>query len=207
MSKRVIVFNSPPRTGKDTIRVEVAHAISESIQDYVYLPNFKDKLIEIALCISGVSENEWNERYNHSFDDDFGNTYYSKNIPWDRLAGKSQRDYLIHVSENVVKPLHGKDYFGQQMANKIKSYCNDCYVFIADGGFDEEMHPVNDIEDVELTIYQWAREGEQWTFEAQNDSRNYLKEFPSCTVDMGVVPDGGLSQLLTNILLDIRKRG
>jgi len=92
------------------------------------------------------------------------------------LDNLSRRQAMIHVSENVIKPVHGKDYFGQRVAEEIQEGVNYA---IADGGFIEELEPVIEKVGTEnVVIVQLTREGHDYS----TDSRRYfngnlIKEF------------------------------
>lgn len=157
--RKVVVLNCPPRSGKDTIAIELHN------NDHYQILSFKSKLIAIALLVSGVTIEEWNERYENRKDE-----------PWDRLGGLSQRQYLIKISEDWIKPVHGKQYFGNVVAQQIIESNNS--VVIPDGGFEEEIQPVAEELGSDLLILQWAREGCNF----DNDSRDWITTFPDNTV-------------------------
>lgn len=158
--EKVIIMNCPPRSGKDTMALRVARRLDFGIL------SFKGKLIEIALTISGIDEHEWEKRYESS----------KKEEPWDKLGGLSQRNYLIKISEEWVKPVHGKTYFGDRVLEDIQRGSYDGYV-IPDGGFKEEVLPLKNGLPDSLLILQWGRDG--CTFEY--DSRDYVMDFPDIT--------------------------
>jgi len=157
MSK-VIILNAPPSSGKDA----AADWIVEKF-DAQHL-RFKDQLYKVAAQIAGiplstmiaVSCRELKETPN----------------PYFRVANQfvSPRQWLIHCSESVVKPLLGKEFFGKSLANSIEKDL----VIVSDGGFSEELVPV-------LTaghdIYVLRIERKGYTFEG--DSRNYFDVSPA----------------------------
>lgn len=157
---KIIVLNCPPRSGKDTIAAEFVK------NDGYTMLSFKAQLIEIALLISNVSRQEWDERYETM-----------KDVPWDRLGGLSQRQYLIKISEEWVKPVHGKDYFGKIIAEN--SHPRNTYI-LPDGGFEEEIFPLYEKYASQLLILQWSRN--DCTFE--HDSRDWIVNYPELTVQI-----------------------
>ena len=78
----------------------------------------------------------------------------------------SPRQWLINVSENVVKPLAGKNYFGKALADSITSDL----VVVSDSGFMEEVMPLVE-RGHDVYVLRIVRDG--FTFEG--DSRRYLE--------------------------------
>lgn len=168
MKKKVIIFNCPPRAGKDTI-ADIMCIRHEGVG--VTKKMFKEKLFEIALVVSGVSKCEWDLRYDNM-----------KDMKWVKLGGLSQREYLIKISEEWVKPVHGESYFGDQLVQSVNSHCNSYqYYLISDGGFEAETQAVVEAfgED-SVRILQWGRDG--CSFE--NDSRDYIMGYPDITIQL-----------------------
>ena len=161
MSKKVVILNCPPRSGKDTIALEIA----KRCEDFTIL-SFKYKLIEIALTVSGLKKEEWMVRYESN----------KKEEPWEKLGGLSQRNYLIKISEEWVKPVHGKTYFGDRVLEDIQRHENNSFI-IPDGGFEEEVQPLYKALGENLLILQWDRKG--CTFEL--DSRDWIETYPHIT--------------------------
>jgi len=162
MMKKVVMLNCPPRSGKDTI----AEEISKTIHCHCGILSFKYKLIEIALTVSGIQKSEWDERY----------CTVEKEQPWNKLGGLSQRNYLIKISEEWVKPVHGKTYFGDRVLEDVLWREEESFI-IPDGGFKEEVLPLYSVLSDGLLILQWGREG--CSFE--NDSRDYVMDYPEIT--------------------------
>lgn len=148
-----IVFNGPPGSGKDE-----ACEFLKTMYGFKHL-RFKDQLFVDAIHHYGVSLN-W-----------FMNGYHDRSIKErkeDMLGGISRRDALIHVSENIIKPQKGKDYYGTQVANLIDQISDYCF---SDGGFIEEIQPlINTLGTNRLCIVQLFRDGCNFS----SDSRSYL---------------------------------
>ena len=86
----------------------------------------------------------------------------------------SPRQYLIHISENLVKPTMGADFFGVQLAKEIMELFLDGRegpYFVSDSGFVEEALALSSLK-TEVTIVRIHRPG--YTFEG--DSRDYLTQ-------------------------------
>lgn len=163
MTTKIVILNSPPRSGKDTT------ADGLVLNNLWYIAYFKKHLIHLALTVSGVSVEDWDERYQEQ-----------KDLPWHLLGGLSQRQFLIKISEDWVKPTFGAEYFGNFLVADINkgSQLNDNVFIIPDGGFEEEVIPlIRFFGEENILILQWGRGGR--TF--KNDSRDWIRGFPSIT--------------------------
>ena len=156
-SKKVIILNGAPSTGKDAIAFLFQEKLGWEKKEV------KQELFSIALSLSGVSEEDWFTRY----DDREGNL---KEASWSRLGGLSQREFSIKISEDWMKPVFGKDVFGIKAAEGVVNSEGDVFVF-SDGGFQEELDAMISVlgEDNVLLI-RLHRDG--CSFE--NDSRTHL---------------------------------
>lgn len=156
--QRVVILNGPKGVGKDTIgkllckRLDAQHV------------QFKDRLFELALQIAGVTEEDWFERYDNR---------ELKEEPWDALGGLSQRQFLIRISEDWIKPTFGADYFGNFAGETVGATVSDC-VF-TDGGFNEECEPLMTLEGAEVFCFHLKREGCKFD---STDSRGYIGNVP-----------------------------
>ena len=92
-----------------------------------------------------------------------------KEIPSTLLGNMSRREAMIYVSEKVIKPKRGLDYFGNLVADEIdlmKDYC------ISDGGFIHELLPVVEKVGTEnFVLVQLTRDGHDYS----SDSRRYFQ--------------------------------
>jgi len=178
MSK-VIILNAPPSSGKDVAADWIVEKFNAQ-----HL-RFKDQLYRVAAQIAGIpltrmvtlaSDREYKEKPARFF----------------RVGGKfvSPRQWLIHCSESIVKPLLGKDYFGKRLAESIERDL----VVASDGGFQEELVPV-------LTaghdVYVLRIERDGYTFEG--DSRNYFDVSPAYRTIL-IENNGTLEQYKNKIL-------
>lgn len=181
MNKVCVILNGPPACGKDTLG-ELLQA-----KGFKVLSN-KAPMLKAALAISGIDRKVWNRRYENR---------ERKEIPWDALGGLSCRDYLIWISEQVVKPLHGKDHFGRLSAASVQA--TDCDVAFTDGGFEEELIPLSEAVGKEnLLLVHLFREG----FSFDGDSRNYMRPNGCEYLPIKLVhgfPEDAVSQILYKI--------
>lgn len=155
-TKRVIIFNGPPSSGKDTACWYIKNCFSNIVHMEV-----KKRLIDITRVIYNVSISDWDSRYNE----------YTKNVPWNKLDGLSQREALIKVSEHLIKPVYGSDYFGKALIEDIRDIPEGTTIVFSDGGFIEEVKSIADEVGADnvliVRIYR-----ENCSFD--NDSRSYL---------------------------------
>ncbi len=178
----IVVLNGPPSSGKDTIAEYLTehHGYAEA--------RFKTKLVQIALMISQISGFDWCTRYDDR---------ELKETPWDRLGGLSQREYLIKISEDWVKPLHGESYFGDVLAQRIKYNYEGMDVILSDSGFVEEIKPVLAL-GISTLIVRLYREGCSF----DGDSRDYLPVtlgVPTVVIHNNDTIDGAVYKILQAI--------
>lgn len=171
--RKCIILNGPPGVGKDTLA-----GLLVAMGDFSQCEN-KTTLHEIALAMTGLAPEVWYERYNNR---------ELKEVPWEELGNMSQRNFFIHLSENVVKPIMGLDQFGRLSARRAAK-CPGNVVF-SDGGFQPEMGCLQEAFGVEnVFLVRLARHG--YSFEG--DSRNYLQPEGSPFIDLRL-HEGGASQ-------------
>ena len=148
----LIILNGPPGSGKDVccLYLEKKGLVHKS---------FKKVLIEETCKYFNVSY-EW---FIKSYDDRI-----VKETPSTHLGGMSRREALIHVSENIIKPKYGKDFFGKEVSKTLSPDKNYCF---SDGGFKEEITPIiNKVGADNICLVQLTRMGCDFS----SDSRRYL---------------------------------
>ena len=162
---KIIILNGPASVGKDTIGNALA-------KDYNCITtSFKRPMFDIAASVLGAwAFSKFITAYN---DRD------QKEIHHDFLGGKTCREFMIWISESVVKPLFGNHQFGKLMSEHIQ-LCDEGLCFVCtDGGFpDEVIRLVEDGHDV--TLVRLFMDGKTFN----GDSRNYIQvkwsHFPDC---------------------------
>ena len=103
---RVIILNGPPNIGKDTLgnnvqqligwpRMEFKEALYRETASY-----YGVDLVTFAMLASGRT---------------------TKEVPMPTLGGLSPRQAMIHVSEEVIKPKFGKQFFGAKAYELIQT--------------------------------------------------------------------------------------
>lgn len=150
----IVLFNGPPRSGKDA-----GADYFKRNYGWKHL-SFKYQLYKETCNYFGCDYEWFMERY-----DDRS----VKEVPHVDLGHMSCREAMIYVSEKIVKPKRGLDYFGQLVANEIdltKDYA------ISDGGFVDELIPVVEkVGSKNFVLVQLTRDGEDYS----SDSRRYFQ--------------------------------
>lgn len=174
MIKKVILFNGPKESGKDTVGEHLAELIPNS---KIFM--FKNTLYKWAATVSTLSLDE----IIYISSDRVLKELPNSSLPFNRTTRKhfTPREWLIHVSENVIKPLAGNDYFGYECANEIEESGVEV-ALITDSGFDTELAALKDglthfklvgtCTCPDITLVRIHRPG--YTF--KGDSRNYLDD-------------------------------
>ncbi|AZF88091.1 deoxynucleoside monophosphate kinase [Pectobacterium phage Arno160] len=172
---KVILLNGPIGSGKDTIGAALFRALVQR-GCRVRMASFKAAIWEVLGRHFGLTT----EQVKHL--QCAHDNRVLKERPQALLYGRSTREALIYISEEVVKPNCGVDYFGRQVADylQVDERYNDPFDFaiITDSGFIEELQPVAH----RYSSYVFRLMG-RGTFEG--DSRRYL-EWAEC-VEAGVL--------------------
>ncbi|HDR2377184.1 TPA: hypothetical protein QCH88_004432 [Enterobacter asburiae] len=159
----IIVLNAPPLSGKDDISTYLCDG-----RPNLHHEEVKELLFEVAVRTAGISRDLWDAMYTRRY----------KEIPSPYLmidgVNVSPRQWMIHCSEKVIKPLFGKSAFGKAAVEKLKqNYANDEVIVFSDGGFPEEIQELSDhayATGGEFFLARIHRKGYDWG----NDSRNWL---------------------------------
>lgn len=148
----IILFNGPPSSGKD-------HAADYFKQHGFKHLSFKYQLFKETIKYFGVDDNWFMKRYNNRDE---------KEVRTSLLNHMSCREAMIYVSEKIIKPKKGLDYFGKLVADEIdlsKDYA------ISDGGFIDELIPVvKKVGNNNFILVQLVRDGHDFS----SDSRRYF---------------------------------
>ena len=214
-NKTVVIFNAPIGSGKDIaaqylrgyfqtgtilafkdeLYKDTADYFNIDVEDLI-LYHADRELKEIPDLMFGKFQNDSLKQYF------FGLLYVIGVLINNRylmsLGYYSSRQALIHVSENIVKPQKGKDYYGKKLVEKIEN-SSERFYFVSDSGFKEESVMVAD-KGYNVIIAQLMRSGA--TFEG--DSRKLLnkddfKEYSNikfCQIDN----NGSLDDLYNSIV-------
>jgi len=154
MNKKIIFFNGPPRSGKDTI-------VNELVKKYSNCENIKfSNPLKTALPVFfGLSKEQIVSLEN------------DKEVKKDYFLGKSWREIQISLSEEWAKPVFGYKVFGDITLNIIKNSNNQLFL-ISDSGFQEEAGSLIDYFGKDnCLLIRITRDGTSFN----NDSRSYWK--------------------------------
>lgn len=166
---KVILFNSPPRSGKDLAANYLAEYINEEYDDWVGLRYmFAKPLKETTHAMYGLDYLEF---------DAFEET---KDKPAEEFFGLTPRQAYINTSELMIKPVLGNDHWGKVCVEFLKglgyladSDGMDTVVVISDCGFIEELAPIKEYVGAEnLTMIRLHRNGTSFS----NDSRTFIED-------------------------------
>lgn len=175
---KIIIFNACPDSGKDIAKDLLS-------KKRVIIPfSFKSGLLDITLSIYNIPKILWNDWYSRE----------GKELPRSELGGLSCRQTLIKVSEEIIKPNYGKDFFGKRESNYVKSmntYSGITIGVSSDGGFNEEIVPLGESFGWEnIYIVRIERPGRNW----DGDSRSWI--------DLENVPDENYITILNDGTLE-----
>lgn len=184
LAGKVVLLNAPPNAGKD---FAAAHLVSCTFAKHC---EFKNTLHNIAMAVTGLSSEEYYLIYNDR---------ELKEKPHPKFFGKSPREMMIWISEEVCKPEFGKYFFGIAAANTLDLKKGSVF---SDSGFPDEVYPLAEVVGPEnVYVVRFTRNGA--TFEG--DSRGYLKEedCPKGVNFIDLTNDGHISEFVSNILRPI----
>lgn len=160
IDRTVVFLNGPPNCGKDTL----ARRITDELDDFLTF-SVKDPMFDIAdqfAVAFGASPGEFTLRH---LDREL------KEQPWGIINGRSTREFLIWLSEEVMKPEFGNGVFGQLACQAVENQIYDA--IFSDGGFEAEVLEACERFD-RVVIIRLHREDCDWG----NDSRSYLYDVP-----------------------------
>lgn len=164
----VIVLNAPMKSGKDYLT-----DLLVGIMDQNGIPaahrEVKEMLFSVAIKAAGITPQLWAAIYDRH--------YKEEPSPYLMIDGKhvSPREWMIHCSEDLIKPMFGKHAFGDAAVNALrKDYPEGEGVIIySDGGFIEEVERLSEYAystGGDFMLVRVHREGYGWGI----DSRSYL---------------------------------
>lgn len=162
---KILTLNAPMLSGKD----EISKAMVAKGAVHMEI---KELLIDIAVRMAGITRALWDAMYTRD--------YKERPSPYLLINGiqVSPRDWLIHISEKVMKPVFGEDVFGQALKVKIisRNLPDDAIVVLSDGGFPDEAMPNIELVGGEnffiARIHRYGEDGKEFGW--GTDSRSYL---------------------------------
>ena len=159
---RVFILNGPPAIGKDTLAANIGRVFNFPVAMFktaLYEATAKHFHVSLDYMTNVATAREFKERPNKY------------------LGDASPRQALIHVSENVIKPMFGKKFFGLKAVDFLhKQVILSNNVVFSDGGFPEECECLVE-HGFEVHIIQLHHPDVDFS----KDSRNYV-DVPGATV-------------------------
>ncbi len=140
MDKKVIIFNGPPSSGKDTAATRTAnylngrHAVGGLIPFRPAHYKFADPLKAAVHQLLAVPFSCAH------YEKEFGNEW--KDQPQKEFYGRTPREAYIGISETFAKPLFGDGVFGRVLARRFRMDKQSNVAVVSDGGFIDELVPV-----------------------------------------------------------------
>lgn len=164
---KIILFNGPPRSGKDTATQFALDCINGwgsmpfGIMGFTY--RMASPLKDAVHAMFGMPRIP-----EEHFDG-------VKDAAQDCFMGMSPREAYIWISEEVVKPKFGRDFWSKIAVNRIRGIFgdkSDTVVVISDCGFQEEVNILIDAFSADsISVVHMYRYGCSFF----GDSRNYVK--------------------------------
>ena len=160
---QIILFNSPPGSGKTTA-AQLLYDVFDKYEDvHVFKYAFSRPLKEATHAMYGI-DYPW---------DAFEPT---KDLPQEKFFGLTPRQAYIKVSEEMVKPVLGNDHWGKVFAahaEKFNMLIGETVIIISDCGFKSEVDALKKkIGADNITLVRLTREGTSFV----NDSRSYVED-------------------------------
>jgi hypothetical protein len=190
----IILFNAPPRAGKDTVLEMMSGLPYEHMK-------FAGPLYKMVQSMFGLTDSFWDDLYENF-----------KEVPSDFLNGMTPREAMIWGSESVIKPKFGKEHFGVVAKRSIAIHMSEGrpYFAFSDSGFSEEAGVlVSEYGAENVFLVRIKRPG----YDFSNDSRSYWPHEEAGILDEHVYElnnDEGLEELeeklYTTILTPIRQK-
>lgn len=198
MSKRVILLNGPPKSGKD-LSARILNNMLEGKGDSSSLP-YRPVTMKFADPLKYAAHQLLNIPYSCEHYEKIHGTEW-KDQPQIEFFGKTPRSEYIALSETYLKPRHGSDIFGRIAARRIQLHKGIGTFIFSDSGFSEEAVPVISYVGIDqVLLIELSRSGCDFT----NDSRGYigndlLSRFPG-KLRYIRLPNDGDQALLTTML-------
>lgn len=201
--KLVIMINGPIGSGKDTLG-PIMRDILKGLGYRTEMAMFKDELYKYASLISSIPLEMFIKQ---------ATDRTTKELPWFMLPKNfvegtpsygtyfSPRDWLIHVSERVLKPMLGEHVFGKSTWDNVVLptliYADKDVVIITDCGFDVEVDYIRntisqketdgelDIQEILPIVIRLQREGTSF----EGDSRYWISQYDFIVDNDGTIED------------------
>lgn len=164
-SLKIVLFNGPPRSGKDTAAALLGDLLAKRGVLYGTY-SFASPLKKAAHALYGLNVPE------KHFED-------RKDKPADEFFGGTPRRVYIDLSERAAKPIWGNDFFAKvaaQAMSRMKSH-----VVVSDCGFQHEIDVLKKSFPIgNILLIKMHRKGCDYS----NDSRSYIKHDEDATFNI-----------------------
>ena len=186
MTPKIVLFNGPPYSGKDTIATKLCKY------------HLNGKIMKFAAPLKVIARDFFCDGSQEEFD--YWDSPQNKDKPSPVFFGKSCRQVQIAISENFFKPTFGETIFGEILARDIKKY-NEQYpnttFLISDSGFRPEAEVlVKEFGAENVILVNLIREGTSY----KNDSRSYINLDDLEVIRLSIDNQNGkLDETITNI--------
>lgn len=172
IQRRVILFNGPPRSGKDA-------CVNTLMKTYPYAMTLKlsaplKRMVPALFGLNNIQERLIEDR---------------KDEQLAILDNHTFRELQIWLSEECIKPKFGSNIFGKIAAKRIQDSTTNL-IFVSDSGFEHEVLPiVNEVGKQNVLLIRLHRNGTSYA----NDSRSYITIPDVSSIDLP--NDGSLRDL------------
>lgn len=158
---QILLLNGAPRSGKDTVAKMLKDAASSS----VHLEKFALPMKLSVPLIYGVPREKWEKELD---------TERNKDMACSDFFGKTPREVQIALSEDFLKPMHGKKIFGELLGRRLKGLQGrsmlECVVISDSGFYDEAKEIINMFGADRVQLWRIHREG----YDFKGDSRSHV---------------------------------
>ena len=180
---KIILFNGPPRVGKDTVALVILDILRQAYENYSgHFPERHALAAKLKNQVASIFNLPLSLIY--TFEQD-------KGAPRKEFNGASFRDACIFTAEKIMRPIFGRDIYVHYMLQSMqrsKRYVNlgerpPKYVYIVtDLGFDEELgHIGNYFTKENMLIIRMYSNTRNVSF--KTDSRGYVNTTGYNTID------------------------
>lgn len=198
---KIIFLNGAPHSGKDTAANLLVKHFRSSTDYYPLHLKFASPLKKAAHALFGME---------YHAEDAFEG---EKETKTPQFAGYSPREVYIAISEQLAKPLWGKDFFGKMFVNHLQRYRRlyreladfrhrNLVVICSDCGFLEEILPaIKAFGAQNCILIKVTRDG----CDFKNDSRGYVSGNDAGIAEETIANNSTMHQLGTRLVKTLKK--
>lgn len=180
MTKKIVLFNGPPSSGKDTAANLFAEIYAEKTFAYKMALPLKEACHKMMGLEGSLEDLEPLKELPVKFLVRKEYDYYpSPTKIVNELGEMTLRQFYIHVSENFMKPMFGPYIFGELAVENINN-TDKTIITISDSGFADEAMPIlKAFDPANVYLVRVYRNGKEF----KGDSRGYI-ELPVTSFDI-----------------------